>query len=112
MIFHAQFTAQVDQIRTQTGCVHRIYIFLQHLISKIEIMVSKCEIIAAHRIESLGKRLKWICIPVADVILRKRCALQRVSTVDHQGIPILFNLMRNIQQSGIFFAFRGIILRK
>ena len=112
MIFHAQFTAQVDQIRTQTGCVHRIYIFLQHLISKIEIVIPKCEIIAAHRIEPLGKRLKRIRSSAANIILGKWCALQRITTVKHQRISILFNLMRQIQKPRIFAALSRIIYRK
>ena len=108
----AQLPTQVLHIRTQAHAIHGLQIFPEGLIAEVEVVVAQGEVVQAHGVEGGGHRVDGPLSPVLQVVLGQRRSLEGVAAVQHQGVPILFNLSGQIQQTGIFRAVGGIVHRE
>ena len=108
----AQLSPQVLYIRAQANSVHRLQIIPECLIAEVEVVVAQGEVVQPHGVEGGGHRVDGPLLPVLQVVLGQRRPLQGVAAVQHQGVPVLFNLGGQIQQTGVFRAVGGIVHRE
>ena len=108
----AQLSPQVLYICTQANSVHGIQIVPEGSIAEVEVVVAQGEVVQTHGVEGSSHRMDRPLVPVFQIVLGQGSPLQGVPPVQHQGVPVLFHLGGQIQQSGVFRAVRGIVHRE
>ena len=107
-----QLATQVLYIGAQAYAVHGPQIIPKGLIAKVEVVVTQGKIVQAHRVKGRSYRVDRPLIPIFQVILCQRRSLQRISAVQHKGVPVLFHLYSHIQKAGILRTVGSVVNRK
>ena len=107
-----QLATQVLYIGAQAYAVHGPQIIPKGLIAKVEVVIAQGKIVKAHRVKGRSYRVDRPLIPIFQVILCQRRSLQRISAVQHKGVPVLFHLYSHIQKAGILRTVGSVVNRK
>ncbi|EDS11722.1 hypothetical protein ANACOL_01613 [Anaerotruncus colihominis DSM 17241] len=96
ILLERQSTVQILHVGAETNAVHGVEILSENVVAKIEIVISKGEIVYAHSIKGCGGGMNRPMLPMLQIILCKGRTLERIAAIQNEGIFVLLNLRGQI----------------